>query len=392
MGRFLLGWELGANRGHIKRLSAIANRLAGEGHAVAVAFQRIDGAVGGLAEGVELWQAPVWPRLLVNVSRPARVGAASMGDILVRLGLDRAETLAALIGGWDSIVRAFRPDVVIADFAPALLCAARGRVASIGAGTGFERAPSQMAEFPSLSGGAKAYDEAATLAAANAGLRMAGRDPVAALPALMGADIPLAGVFTELDVYARWRAEPTIAPNIAHPLPPVSDGGGDELFVYGFELMAADAPIWRGLGAAGLKVRVHVPNAPRPLVEAIGKAGLAFEPDPLPFAEIVRRSRMVASHGGHGFVCSALVAGLPQVVTHYDLEKRGYGEGVRGAGLGGEVALASIKVGPFAESLRRIFEDDDLARRARDASASFRERVTPSFTDTAVAAALKLAC
>lgn len=391
MARFLLGWELGANRGHIERLSAIANRLASDGHSVAVALQRIDGGRGGFADGVELWQAPVWPRLLVNVSGIGGSRAASMGDILVRLGLDRAETLAALIGGWDSILRAVRPDVVIADFAPALLCAARGRVPSIGAGTGFERVPAHMAEFPSLGGGAKAYDESTTLAAANAGLRLAGRAPVAALPALMGADVSLAGVFAELDVYSRWRTEPVIAPNIAQPLPPVAGGGGDELFVYGFERMSAESELWPGLAASGLKVRVHVPNAPAPLVEAITRAGLMFEPEPLPFAEIVRRSALVASHGGHGFVCSALVAGLPQVVVHYDLEKRGYGAGVRKAGLGGEVALGAIKAAPFAESLRRIFDDAGLRDRARKAAVSFRERATPSFTDVTVEAALRIA-
>ena len=356
-----------------------------------MALQRIDAAMELVPAGATLWQAPLWPRLLVNVTRTGGAPVATMGDVLARLGLDRPDTLAALIGGWDAILTAFRPDVVVADFAPALLCAARGRVPTIGVGTGFERAPATMDRFPSLTGSPPAHDEREALDHANAGLRRAGRDPIAALPAINAADRSLAGVFTELDAYAEWRVEAPVAPAIVGPLPPITDGGGDEIFVYGFTAMQPDAEIWRGLAASGLPVRVHVGDASPTLVDTIRTLGMAFEPAPLPFAQIAARSRLVVSHGGHGFVCSALAAGLPQVVVHYDMEKRGYGIGLARAGLGGEVALPDIRRDPFAQSLKALYTDEAFAAAVRAAAPAFRARMAPSFTDVAVAETLSLA-
>ncbi|ODU21910.1 MAG: hypothetical protein ABS87_04145 [Sphingomonas sp. SCN 67-18] len=358
---------------------------------VDMAVQRIDAAEGLVPAAVPLWQAPLWPRLLVNAARPGGAPVATMGDILVRLGLDRPETLAALIGGWDSILSAVRPDVVVADFAPALLMAARGRMPALGVGTGFERPPAGMAHFPSLTGGPPAHDEGQALDNANAGLARAGRDPIAALPAINGADVSLAGVFAELDAYAAWRTEPPVAPAIAGPLPPLSDGGGDEVFVYGFTAMQPDSEFWHGLAASGLPVRIHVGDASPALVESICALGMAFEPQPLPFARIAARSRLVVSHGGHGFVCSALAAGLPQVVVHYDMEKRGYGVGLARAGLGGEVALQDIRREPFAQSLRALHADAPFAAGVRAAAPAFRARMTPAFADVAVAEIRRLA-
>lgn len=391
MARVLIGWELGGNRGHISRTAALADRLREEGHEVEVALQRIDSGAAELPAGVTVWQAPLWPRLLGNVARPRASRPATMGDILFRLGLDRPETLGALIQGWDAILRASRPDAVIADFAPALLRAAAGRVPSIGVGNGFDRVPAQLDRFPSLTGGPPAHDEAEALANANAGLQAASRPPIAALPAIFMADVPLASSFAEVDPYHAHRLEPVVAPTLALPLPPPAGGQGEELFVYGVELMRPDIALWKGLAATDLPVRVHIPNALPSLADAIRGFGFAFEPRPLRWDEIVRRSRLLLSHGGHGFVCAALVAGLPQVVTYYDLEKRGQADALVRAGLGGAVPLGAIRPEPFAASLRKLYEDDGAAARARAAAPSFRARCAPSFEDEVAAAVRRLA-
>ncbi|RJF90710.1 glycosyl transferase-like UDP-glucuronosyltransferase [Sphingomonas cavernae] len=371
MACILLGWELGANRGHVVRLAEIAARLMADGHSVHAALQNVDGAVDILPDGVVLWQGPVWPRLLVNVSRLTGPPVATMADILARLGLDRSESLAGLIHAWDSLLRAIDPDIVIADFAPALLCAAAGRVPAIAVGTSFERVPGSLAAFPSLTGERPVFDESALLDATNHALRATGRAPIAALPQLFRADRSLVASFREIDVYADARTESPVAPSIGSGAPALSDGKGEEVFVYGFEAMMADAALWDGLAKSGLPVRVHVPRATPALSERLTALGFAFEPEPLPFDRIARDSRILVSHGGHGFVSAALLCGLPQVVTHYDLEKRGYADCVVKLGLGGQVPLLAIRAEPFAESLRRLYADDALAARARAAAPGF---------------------
>lgn len=390
MASILIGWELGANRGHIERISRIARTLAEGGHRVALALQRLDSPTMAFPAAVSIWQAPVWPRLLVNASRPGGPPVATMGDILARLGLDSADTVAALIAGWDVIIGAVRPDIVISDYAPMLLMAARGRVPTVGVGTGFERVPSTLARFPSLNDRDPVHDEAVLLDGLNRALVRQGRPPVDALPRIFHADVSLSGTFVELDPYGLWRTEPPVSPTIAATMPDEPGARGEELFVYGFEVTMADSPLWEGIGRSGLPVRVHIPNATAELRATFARHRFAYEERPVPFDRIAARSRILLSHGGNGFISSALVAGIPQAVTHYDLEKRIAGHGVMRLGVGGQVALQAIKPDVFAASLRSLYEDEAVQHRCRALAPSFAARMGRPLEQEAVAAAIGL--
>ena len=106
----------------------------------------------------------------------------------------------------------------------------------------------------------------------------------------------------------------------------------------------------------------------------IGRLGLKVEDSPVPFAEVSRRSRMIVSHGGHGTICSAMMAGLPQIVCHYDLEKKLNGRAVTRAGLGVLTPLVSIKPELFAAAAVQVYRDEALAARARAAAGDLRAR------------------
>lgn len=387
MARVLLGWELGANSGHVVRLRTIAAKLAGEGHPVAVAVQNLaDGA--RFPAGCTIWQAPIWPRLIGSVPTPDAGMPASMGDILYRLGLDRADAFAGLIAGWDTILKAVRPEVVVADFAPALLSAARGRVPTILAGLGFDAVPPHLERFPSLTGQNAAHDEDEALANAQAALARTGRSLPDRLPALFAADRVFAGTFTELDPYQSWRRGPVCAPSVRHPIG--ENGRGDELFLYGPGPLLRSRPLIDGLIRARVPVRAYFPDASSAQRLELEAAGLRVEPAALDFAEIARRARVVMSPGGLGFTSSALAAGVPQVIVHYDLEKRLTGEAVTRLRLGGHVALSAIDPGAFAGSLREFYADESFQRRAREAAPGFRARLSPAQEDLVVAAIAEL--
>lgn len=370
MARVLLGWELGANQGHVRRLAQLARLLLAEGHTVDAALQTVDGAEQ-MPAGVTIWQAPVWPRLIVNVARLDGPLVATMGDIMHKLGLDRWQAMAGLLRGWDSLLAAIGPDVVIADFAPVLLTAARGRVPSIAVGTSFERVPPELERFTTLSGAPAVYDEAATLAMVNRALALTGRAGLDRLPQIFTADVSLVGSFAEIDAYAQHRVEAMVSPTVGDVPEDCRARGGDEVFAYAFERIMADAALWDGLARSGLPVRVHVPRATPKLVDRFAALGFIYEPEPVPWPMIAERSRLVVSHGGHGFVSAALLTGIPQVITYYDLEKRVHADCVAALGVGGRVPLFSIKPEPFAASLRAIHADDALAARARAARPRF---------------------
>lgn len=369
MARILLGWELGAGSGHAVKLGAIGRILAGQGHEIVYAVQQI-----GAFQGAAVWQAPLWPAQLTTLARPAGVTPATMGDILVALGLDMPGAFAAMIGAWDRILAAVKPDAIAAEFAPALSTAAAGRVPVLAIGSGFTLPPGSMAVFPSLTGQPAVHDEAALLERANAGLQRQGHRPLPALPALFAAERQLAAAFTELDPYAAWRAEPAGLPSIVGDVP-LADPPGEELFVYMNGSQTRPGAFWQGLARSGLRVRVHDPRLDANDRAILRNAGFAVEEAPVPFAAIAARSRLVLSHCGLGFTASALLAGLPHILVPFDVEKQLIAAAVTGLGLGLTMPFAAMEAEPFAEFLRAAHADTVLSTRARARAPDFRARM-----------------
>ena len=374
MAHVLLGWEFGGNQGHAISLHALAGSLRRRGHRVSFALQRVDAIASDRLEGAEVWPAPVTPRLLLNASRPRTGHPQSMGDILARLGFDDSGIIEALLRAWQRLLDAIRPDLVISDYGPFLLMAARNRVPTIVSGTAFSTPPATMAHFPSLTGEAPVFDEARILEIANEALGRLHLPAIARLPQIFEASREMGGSLAELDPYAEWRRRPLVMPMLRSGMPPLASDAGEEVFVYAPDNVRVDSRLWDGLARSGLPVRIHVPGAQEALRRALAAKGLQVEGEPVPFGEIVARSRLLISHGGHGFVCSALFAGLPQVICHFDLEKLMHARAVTRLGLGGMVAMQQIEPEPFAASLIDVYRNEDLRARARAAAPGFRDR------------------
>lgn len=375
MARVLLGWELGANRGHSVRLARLASALRTAGHEVSFALQRIDSFAPDTVHEDSVWQAPVTPRFLISTARPVAAPPVSMADVLARVGMDDPALIAAMIRGWERLFEAIRPDVVLGDFAPFLHLAARGRVPMIAIGTGYSLPPAQLRAFPGFIEATQGSDEGHLLAAVNSALKQVGRAPLDAVPAIWSADRAIPATLAELDPYAAHRGD-----DYASPLDPGFDaraGGGEEVFVYAPERMSAQAPIWPALAASGLKVRVHLARAGADLQAELARFGFIVEPDPLPFTLIAQRSRLLVSHGGHGFVSAGLQAGLPQVVVHFDLEKLLHGLAVARAGVGGHASLGTLDRERFGADLAAMHRDEALASRARALAEEIRARGQP---------------
>lgn len=379
MARILIGWELGANRGHVVRIAETAERLRAEGHEVAFALQQVDSLGLSRAVGIPIFQAPVWPRLLLSAAVAQQGNASTMIDVLCRLGLDKPGTLAAIMSAWDSILSLWKPDIVVADFAPGLLCAAKGRAMTVSVGTGFGQPPAHLDTMPRLAG-EPGFDEAIILDTIDADLHSVGREPLTALPALFAADHIFVETFEEVDPYRGFRKTPYCAPGIA-PASFDDSGNGDEIFVYGFLLTMGKTQLWEALRQYGKRTRVYVPDANAGFIAELRRVGFIVETNAVPWRDIARRSRLVVSHGGHGFLCSALLAGLPQVVTYYDLEKQLHGGVIAAAGLGASVRLQQAEADGLAAIIGSTYDDDAIAARARAAAAGFVSRMKPTLAD-----------
>ena len=234
MARVLLAWEWGGNSGHIVRLASIADQLLARGHQVDIVLQRPDGLrqARHLVDRVTLRQAPLWPGQLLWGGQLTLPLASTYGDILANFGLSDSGTLEFLLRAWDQVFADARPDVVVADFAPAATLAAQGRIPTIVVGTGYTVPPAHLEAFPVFHPDRDRpnISEPQLLAVANRALERLKRPPLPCLPAIAIADRSHPAVFAELDPYASHR--------LARPLPPflsgtpMPAGGGDALFAY----------------------------------------------------------------------------------------------------------------------------------------------------------------
>lgn len=367
MARFLLGWEIGENRGHVARLDGLARALRRAGHKLAWAVSRIDLLDGVALPGEPAFQAPRWPGqhpdVIASQSRRAHL---SMADTLADLGLGRTGAFGQVLRGWDAILAATCPDALFADFAPALIAASRGRVPSVAAGIGFALPPGHLPRFPLFERtGAvppeDSCDEARLLDEANRGLASLGIAPLPGLPALFAADAPIVSAFRELDPYAAHRHERPVAPFLTGWTPPPMSRG-NEIIAYLSERLLGETAVFSALDRIGLPVTAVVPGAPDGRVA--GSARVRITGTPLPFAAIARRARLVVSNGNTGFVSAAMLAGLPQAVIHHDRQKQLVGQAVTALGLGLAEDFHAADWPRWSERLRDAIDDADLHRRA----------------------------
>ena len=271
------------------------------------------------------------------------------------------------------ILAAVRPDAVIAEFAPGLSMACFGRVPLMAVGTGFALPPADLERFPSLTGQPTVHDESRLLEIVNAALTANGRSPRDTLPGIFHVDRELAAVFTELDPYRPWRKSALGFPATAMS-EEIASGEGDELFLYMNGREPRPNALWQALIKSGLKTRIYDPMLSASDSAILERAGLIIEPHPVAFDLIAARSRVVVSHGGLGFVSAALMAGLPQILLPFDIEKHMIAASIEGLGLGHRAEYGTIDADAFAGLLRSTFEDAALIERARLAAPGFRGR------------------
>lgn len=378
MARILLGWEIGAGNGHTSRLLELAAILAARGHQPLFAPQQI----GPFAAHWPTWQAPVWPRLLEALSRRERRQPATLGDCLAFLGLDDPEAMTAMILAWDRLLLDARPDAVVAEYAPMLQVAAKGRIPTLAFGTGFTLPPDDMPHFPSFFGDPPIVSEPALLAAFNTSLRQANREPLPTLPKIFEADRSLVATFEELDPYRQFRKRPVSAPAVCGAIPS-STLQGEEILVYFNGSFSPPKPFWQGLIDSRLSVRVYNPQLGEGDASTLQGAGIHVSRKPLPFEEIVARSRLLLSHGGLGFVSSGLVAGLPQVIFPFDGEKMLTAKAIAGKSGCVHATFHNLEAEAFSTFLRETWSDEQLQAQARATAPSFKARMTKKVEEEA---------
>ena len=169
MRRALLAWESGSGRGHIMALKTIAEAISDRFECDA-ALCRMKHADELATTCVSVFQArhlrydPASPR------HASGVKTATWGEFLGDIGFRDAEFLASQIGWWKAQMQKRRITLLVADFAPCAMLAARSLgIPCVAVSPGYGVVPGHLPEFPVLipEYATRIYDEAEMLAAIN---------------------------------------------------------------------------------------------------------------------------------------------------------------------------------------------------------------------------------
>lgn len=316
----LLCCEAGAGQGHALALAGVARGL-GPSFRYRAVLPRMQhaGLLEALCERVE--QGPRLDRL----SNPPPAGGLSWARWLLVRGFADPDILRARFEGWCRTLQAHRPALVVADFAPTVLMAARALgLRSVAIGGVFFLPPADMPRYPELLTRDEALlngpvaedgpppDEAAMCAVIERTLCPLGLPPLGSLPQVHVADLSIARGLQLCDPYAPWRDHPPILAPAR--MPPPSDGSGTELFIYFSTAELQEPAICEALLRLPLPARLVAPGLSPDLANYLsGNPNLIIEQRPVPQEEIVARSRAILCGGQLGTLSLGLLAGIPLV-------------------------------------------------------------------------------
>jgi UDP:flavonoid glycosyltransferase YjiC (YdhE family) len=325
MAHFHLAWELGGDPAHAGRLRVVAQALLARGHAVSLAVRDLGLARRLLGElDVTMLQAPVW-------LHGSGQHAASLAEIMLAAGYREAQGLDGLVRGWRALFDLLKPDVVVAEFAPTALLAARTLdlpCAAIGAGFTLPPAGQPLPNFrpwEAVDLQRLAAAELHALKVMNTVLVHHGGVPyVQAADALLGRQHLLCA-WPETDHYGRRpEGEQWFGPALAAPAgeaPQWPPGAGHKVFAYLRQEHPAHVAVLHALVMEGCRVLCYQPEVAAGAVPPVHATSLAYARGPVDLAAALSEARICVSQGGEGTVAHALLGAVPMLLLPTQLER-----------------------------------------------------------------------
>lgn len=366
MKAVLFAWELGGGFGHIAAMRRYAARLAAHGVRM-VAAVRNPGMARVLADlGVDVLQPPPWPEASFTRTQYAATSSATLGDSLASAGLADAEALNELLAQWSKIFQSVKPDLVVADYAPAAALVARGRVPLMLVGNGYTVPPAGMTHFPLLHRTQEPiWDEMRLLTILNKAARDYGLATLERLPQLFSADDYLVETFPLLDPYDLQRTS-AVDGAAFDKAPMARRDNADEILVYLAPGYAIRRDIVRALVPVTNKIRIHAPDLSFIQRQRLKLAGATLHRERLDLADALASAKLVVHFGGSGLAAHALVAGVPQLIFSAHIEQELNGLALQRAGVGTLVPSHDPDVRIPSSIVSSTVNDRMLASRAAE--------------------------
>lgn len=374
-------WELGGGLGHAGRIRSLALPLIARGHRVSLVLRDLVLPRRLLADlALPAFQAPLWLHSVSGLPPQP----ASLAEILLGCGYLDPEGLAGLCGGWRALFARERPDLIVADYAPTAVLAARSlglRSAAVGPGFSVPPAAAPLPQFAlqgEVAPARLAAAEARLLASANAVLAAHGAAPLAQACELLRGDEALLCTWPELDHYGRAGPAEWLGPNLpvdAGVAPDWPGGEGPRAFVYFPQPAPEQADCLAALLRQGCRVLCYMPAVAAGKPPPVEHPALRYARAPVALARAFAACSLFVGMAGEASVTRALLGGVPALLLPHSAESFLLARRVRqlGAGINArEFAPAGQgrdwegMVGALLGEARYRAAAQDFARRYRD--------------------------
>lgn len=367
MSNILFAWELGGNIGHLAKQLMIARSLQQRGHCCSFAVRDVSTAFTLFAaDNFEINQAPFYfdpageSQLLI-----------SFADILSVNGFEPFETLRLLVEEWHALFVRTSPDVVITEFSPIAVLAAKLHGKSVlRIDNGFGSPPDQQ-PFPSFrpwiatSSGQIFESEQKLLENINQLCGHLRHSPFKSLQDMLSTEVDLLTTVPELDHYPVRNYGMYVGPlfNLADGVKVEwSQSDRSRIFVYlrnfdGLEF------VLRTLDDNSLDVIAVLPGIDENI--AVRYAGRFFQifKEPVFLPDILPHTDIAITNGGHGLASLFMMKGIPMIVIPQMLEQLMTANNIERLGIGLSVNHDQVPKS-FVQTLARLFLDDSLRKQA----------------------------
>lgn len=366
MRRALLAWECGTGRGHLSELKAIAEALGDR-------FD-FDAALCLMkhADEIRPYCSSVFQAAFLHYDRSDRIAlgdipASTWGEYLGDLGFRDHEFLSRQIGWWQEVIRARRISLVIGDFAPCALLAARGLgVPAAAAGIGYTIPPPGTEEFPVFipDYAERIHDEAQMTECVNRAAMPLGVPEIRRLPDIYACEAQLIRTIPLLDPYFDSRQDPLIPPRIEVGAHEFDDR--EEIFVYFSTTEGSNPALIEALPGLGVPVRIFAPVLDAEVSAHLESCGVMVERAPVPPVAICRKSRLMLNSAQHGTLCLGLAAGIPCVALPQQLEQSYNALAGARRGVVREIARNEQTAEQMRSIILECYHDEAMHRAARE--------------------------
>ena len=374
MARIAFAWELGGELGHSMACNSLARAMRARGHHIGFMFRELHGLSHlPSLEAHDVFQAPV--SVSEGHGQPV---PASFADILIGSGYDRPQHLAGLLAGWFALLGRWKPDLLVADFAPTALLAARVMgLRCVAYSNGFS-VPPRLTPLPAFR-----FDEpidprkveqadTRALATVNGALARFGVAPLERLAQQFETDEDFLATFPELDSYAGrptsgyWGPRVSFDSGIEVKWPA---GDGKRIAVYIKQSSKLIDALIDTLAAGPHRVAAFIPDLNAERVARLRSDKRIVSERPIRLGPLLGECDLLISHGGN--ICpGSLMSGVPQLVlpTQYEQYLTAHRIAQLGAGawIGPEASPDTI-----AQMLSRVLNDPMVKDAARSYAARY---------------------